>query len=84
MLVLGSYYMGRTVHHAVTNGYLLLHHLDGNPSQSSFLMMTVGALLYLVLAWASLLSIAGLIAGELEEGTIFDSAGSSKLFLYSR
>jgi hypothetical protein len=54
MILLGSYYMGLTVHHASSHGYLLLHHLDGVPYRSDFRLMTIGALLYLIAAWISL------------------------------
>jgi hypothetical protein len=72
MLLLGSYYMGLTVHHASTHGYLLLHHLDGVPYRSDFLLMTIGALLYLILAWASLVGLITLIQMVFKGDAAFD------------
>lgn len=46
--LIGLYYKGRTVHFAASHGYFLVGHLNGNPHQSDFLMMSVPALLYLI------------------------------------
>ena len=57
MVFLGSYYMGLTVHHTSSHGYLLLHSLDGVPYRSDFFLMTIDAFLYLILAWTFLVAL---------------------------
>jgi hypothetical protein len=72
MVLLGSYYMGRLLHDAAMNGYLLPHHLDGFQYKSDYYLMASGSILYLILAWFSLLVLGPLLCISISEGLAFN------------
>jgi hypothetical protein len=77
MIVLGSYYMGRTLHSAAIHGYLLPHHLDGVPFKSAYDLMASGSILYLILGLFSILALGLLV----NEGNDLDSLSALILVL---
>lgn len=60
LLVISSYYYGRTVHFAATHGYYLIGHLKG-PYAHDARIMYVGALLFLVALYGSIFYLIGLL-----------------------